>query len=384
MINYKNLPYGKQNVDKKDIKSVIQTLYSEKLTTGKFVDVFEKNFSKYTNCKYSLSCNSGTSAILLSLLSIDLKKGDNVIIPSVNFIAAANMCKFIGANIFFADVDKHSFQVTSKTIEECIKNNGLKKIKVFFSMYLGGAAENIEDLAQIKKKYNCYFIEDACHALGSIYSMNRKKIKVGSCKFSDISIFSFHPVKTITTGEGGMINTNSKKIFSKVKNLRSHDIVKRKNISYEIKNYGFNFRLSDINCSLGISQLKKLDIFVKKRREIANYYFKGLRPLSKFVKVVNLKSLKKSSWHLLILYFENYSRKKLIKLHEQLKLHGIFTQQHYIPSYKFVGHKNHKKNDKLINSEKYYNSCLSFPIFYDMKKKDVVRICKNLKKSLNV
>ena len=179
--------------------------------------------------------------------------------PAVNFIAAYSMASLLGAKIYLADVNPSTGQMTPKTLMECIKRFKLKKIKVILTMYMGGFPENILEFYKIKKKYKSILIEDACHAFGAQYSINNKNYKIGSCSHSDISTFSLHPLKPITTGEGGILSTNNKKFYNIAKTLRSHGIIKnkKKHWDYNVTNLGFNYRISDINCALGISQLKK-------------------------------------------------------------------------------------------------------------------------------
>ena len=217
--------YGKQFISTKDKSEVLKSLNEELLTTGRYVSNFERNFSKKLGCNFSLSCNSGTAGIHLALMTINLKKGDNVLIPSINFVAAASICKLMGANIYFVDVNETSFQSDYECFKNTIKQNKLKKIKAIFLMHLGGfPAIDIKDILLLKKKYNCIIIEDACHALGAKYKLNKKKF-VGNCDYSDFSIFSLHPVKSITAGEGGVVCTNSKSYYEKIKTFRSHGIV---------------------------------------------------------------------------------------------------------------------------------------------------------------
>ena len=190
--------------------------------------------------------------------------------PTINFIASYSMAKNFGAKIYLVDVDPVSGQITPEKIRECIKINKLKKIKAIITMPLGGYLRNIEKFFDLKNKLNCFLIEDACHAIGAKYKYQNKNYYIGSCKHSDISIFSFHPVKTITTGEGGAVVTNSKKFANIIRTNRSHGIF-RKNRNYwkyDIKEVSFNYRLSDINCALGISQLKKIDYFLKRRKNL--------------------------------------------------------------------------------------------------------------------
>ena len=209
------------------------------------------------------------------------------------------MSKILEANIFIADVDSSTYQLSKLKLLECLKKNKLKKIKAVFTMHLGGSAIHQKEIFDLKKKYNFFLIEDACHALGGKYS-NTNKL-VGSCKYSDISIFSLHPVKVATAGEGGLICTNNTKIARIIKTLRSHGITKRTKYFYEIKNCSFNFRLSDINCALGLSQFSKIDKFIIKRREIARQYYKNFKSYKNKIRIVNYHDLNYSAWHLLII-----------------------------------------------------------------------------------
>ena len=278
----KIIPYGRQYIDSQDIRLVSKALKEDLITTGRYVKKFESKISKFLNVKYVASCNNGTSALHLALMSINFKKHDVIIMPAINFIAVYNMARFMNAKIFLADVDSLTGQMTPKTLSECIKRNKLKKIKVIITMYLGGYPENVIEFYKIKKKLNCYLIEDACHALGSMYLFKKKFLSIGSCMHSDISTFSLHPVKTITSGEGGVITTNNKALYNKIISLRSHGINKDKNFhwKYNLNAPGFNYRLSDINCALGLGQLKKIKKFTNYRKNLFNVYKTQLKKIS--------------------------------------------------------------------------------------------------------
>jgi dTDP-4-amino-4,6-dideoxygalactose transaminase len=256
----KTIPYNRQYIDTHDIRLVSQVLKEDLITTGRYVKKFENKISKFLKVKYTATCNSGTSALHLALITIDLKKDDVIIMPVINFIAVYSMARLMNAKIFLADVDPLTGQMTPETLLKCIKINKLKKIKAIVTMYLGGYPENIIQFYNIKKKLNCYLIEDACHALGAEYLYKNNYLRVGSCKHSDISVFSLHPVKTITAGEGGLVTTNKKILYNRIVSLRSHGINKDKNYhwKYNINKPGFNYRLSDLNCALGLSQIKKI------------------------------------------------------------------------------------------------------------------------------
>ena len=376
----KYIPYGRQYIDNHDIKFVSKALIQDLITTGKYVKKFENNISKFLRAKFVASCSSGTAAIHLAYMSIDLKKDDVVIMPAINFIAAYNMARLMNAKIFLADVDPLTGQMTPETLLETIKRNKLKKIKVILTMYLGGYPENVVEFYNLKKKFKCYLIEDACHALGARYFFNRKYIPIGSCKHSDISTFSLHPVKTITTGEGGLVTTNNHIIYNKIIHLRSHGIYKDKNFhwKYDVKNISFNYRLSDLNCALGLGQLKKIQKFINYRKKIFNIYRESLKKFSNLI-YFPLYNLNRSSYHLFLI---SVNFKKIIftknKLLELLKKSNIFCQYHYIPIYKF------KLFDKKINlnfykgSENYYKNTLSLPIFYNLSVNSAKQVVKKM------
>ena len=379
------IPYGKQKIFISDFSEVNKALKSNFITNGEYVKKFEKSFSKYTKAKYSITCSSGTAAIDLALKSIGLKKNDNIIIPSVNFIAAANMAKLLGANIFLADVDRLSGQMRPSDLLNCIKFNRLKKIKAFFVMYNGGCPNFVKEFYNIKKKFKTIIIEDACHALGSKYSI-KKNFKIGNCKFSDLATFSFHPLKTITTGEGGMVTTNNKILNDKLKIYRNHGMVRGKttkynyNWAYKIVDAGHNYRLSDLNCALGYSQLKKINQIIQKRKYIANLYNEELKELKPIVDFPKVSKDLESAWHL---YVININFKKL-KINRKILIQKLFknritTQVHYIPTFNQPLYKSFYQKNKFKNAKAYYENCLSLPIYYDLNSKTVKNIAKKLK-----
>jgi dTDP-4-amino-4,6-dideoxygalactose transaminase len=362
----KIIPYGRQCIDNQDIKLVSKALREDLITTGNYVEKFENKISNYLNVRYALSCNSGTSAIHLAYMAIGLKKDDVVIMPAINFIAAYNMALLCKAKIFLADVDPYTGQITPETILKCINYHKIKKIKLIITMYLGGYPNNILELYRIKKKFNCYLIEDACHALGAKYYSNKKFFHIGSCKHSDISTFSLHPLKTITSGEGGVITTNNKILYNKIKIFRSHGIVKSKfHWKYDVQNLGFNYRLSDINCALAYGQLNKINKFINYRKKIFHYYNFEIKNL-KSVNKIFYNDLNKPSYHLFLISLKFNKRRNKDNFLSFLKKNNIFAQVHYIPIYK---HKLFKKKINLLNyrgSEYYCKNTLSLPIFYKL------------------
>ena len=376
----KKIPYNKQFIDKTDLAEVKKSLTLDVIAGGPKVAQFEKNLSKSVDCKYTLVCNSGTSALHLAFLSIDLKKNDVVIMPIINFVAAYNMCKNLGAKVFFADVNKFTGQMEERDVLNCINQNKLKKVKLILIMHLAGHVSQPEKFYKLKKKLNCYLIEDACHALGSSYKIKNKIIKIGSCKHSDIAIFSFHALKTITTGEGGAICTNQKNILNKAKLYRSHGMIKKSFTKYDIVLNGFNFRLPDINASLGISQLKKLKIFVNNRRKIAKNYFSLFDNLvlNNYLTLPNINFLHFSAWHLFVinLNFKKIKKKKKDFIN-YMREKNILVQNHYIPINKFS---TEKKFNLFKNAENYYKCSVSIPLYVKLNFKKQKYIVDNIER----
>ncbi len=373
----KTIPYGRQYINNSDIKLVASALKENFITTGDYVKKFENNIKNKLGSKFALTCSSGTSGLHLAFKAIDLKKNDIIVMPAINFVAAYNMSKISGAKIFLADVDKFSGQMTPDTLLACIKKNKLRKIKVILTMYMGGYPENVVEFYKIKKKYRCFLIEDACHALGAKYEHNSKDIYIGSCKHSDIAVFSLHPVKTITAGEGGLVTTNNNFFYHRILELRSHGIIKNKNNyhwKYNIYEPGFNYRLSDINCALGISQLKRINVFINYRRKVFKFYNENLKKI-KNITLPNYNIKNKSSYHLFLasMNFKEDIKNKLLKFY---KKNNIILQYHYIPIYKFSFF---KKKLKLPNCEYYYKNTLSFPIYYNLSNQSLKKIINLLK-----
>ena len=377
----KYIPYGRQIIDSKDKKLVVKALLNDLITTGPYVKKFENNLRRYLKCKYSYVCSSGTAALHLSMLSIGLKKDDIILMPAVNFVASYNMAKTMNLKVYLVDVDEYTGQITPNKILDCIKKNRLKKIKALITMYHGGYPENVKKIYDLKKKYNFFIIEDACHALGSEYKYRNISYRVGSCKHADVSTFSLHPLKTITSGEGGIITTNSTKIAKNIELFRSHGIIRNKNKywKYDVLKHGFNYRISDINCALGLSQLSKIDLFLKKRKKIYKGYINKLENLNKNLVMPKYSKIIKPSFHLFLINIKFDSIKKskddLMKYFVENK---ILAQQHYIPIYKFSIY-----NDNLnhyFGAEKFFRNSLSIPIFVNMSIKqqnNVIKIIKN-------
>lgn len=379
--------YGKHFINKNDINEVVKSLKMKFITSGEYVLRFEDELKKKFNSKFAYTCSNATAGLDLVFDSIGIKSEDIILMPVVNFIAAYRAAYKFGAKIFLVDVDSQTGQMTSKNILECIVKNKIKKIKAIVSMYLGGYVENNLELYEIKKKFKCFLIEDACHAIGSKYRYKNKYYKIGSCAHSDVCVFSFHPVKNITTGEGGAVLTNNKNIAKNIFHLRSHGIIRKNNYywNYDIPKLGYNYRLSDLNCALGLSQLKKIDSFFLKRKKIYNYYINKLKNYKELIFFPKAKN-KNNFYHLFLIGF-NFKKLKKNKNHliKFLNKKGIFPQFHYKPINQFKFYRINKKNinDKFPGAKEYTRNFLSLPIYYSLSSYDQNKVISNIIEYIN-
>ena len=376
------LPYSRQYIDKKDILEVSRTLKNVFITQGPKINEFEKSFAKYVGSKYAVACATGTAALHLSCQSLNLGIGGNLLTSPITFVASANCAQFVGADTHFADIDPENHCISPSLLEKILKK---KKIDVIVIVHMSGHSADLDEIYKLKCKYGFKIIEDSCHALGGKY----KNKKIGSCFYSEISTFSFHPVKLITTGEGGMVTTNDEKIYKKLLKFRTHGIHKNRqefinsdlafdhsgNANqwyYEMSDLGYNYRITDIQSALGNSQLKKLDRFIEARRKIAKIYDKGFSS-NEFIKTPKVSPNIKHAYHLYTLMIDFKKLKKTRnELMEQLKKFNIGTQVLYIPVH-LQPYYSKKYNFKLGDfpvAEKYYDNCLSIPIFPDLKKSE--------------
>mgnify|MGYP001177482832 CR=1 FL=1 len=372
------IPYGRQNIIDEDVEAVIKILKSDYLTQGPTTPIFENNLKEYTNTKYSVALINATSALHIACLSLGLSKGDFLWTSPISFVASANCARYCGAEIDFVDIDSSSYNLCPIALEEKLiqakKNKRLPKIII--PVHLSGQSCEMKRIKELSDQYGFKIIEDASHAIGGEY---RGK-KIGNCEYSDITVFSFHPVKIITTCEGGACMTNQKKIYKNLQSLRSHGITrdpieminkKPGEWYYEQIQLGFNYRLNDLQAALGISQLKRVDEFVRERNSIANYYnkiFKG----HQFVRTPKLINDVYSSYHLYIIRVDSIKRKNIF---DRLRNSGVFVNIHYIPIYKHPYYKD-IESSSLTNSENYYKEAISIPIFPFLKKEMLDQIKK--------
>ena len=376
------IPYSTQTISKSDIKGVSNVLRSDWLTQGPLVKKFEKELSKKINSKYSVAVNSGTSALHISCMALGLKKGDILWTVPNTFVASANCGLLLGANIDFVDIDKNTFNIDLNLLEKkLLKAKKINKLpKILVPVHFAGQPTAQDKIWKLSKKFKFFVLEDASHSLGSYF----KNEPVGSCKWSHITVFSFHPVKIITTGEGGAAVTNNRKLFNKLRMYANHGITKERKYfknknskpwHYEQQLLGLNYRMSDISASLGLSQLKNLNTFVKKRNDIAKLYNKYLN--TEFIQTPFILKNCVSSFHLFVIKL--VGKKKLFheKLFNFLRKKNIYVHVHYTPIhlqpfYKQLGF----KKGLFKKSEEHAETAISLPIYPKIKKQEVLKVIR--------
>jgi len=363
------ISYGRQNINKDDIGAVVKTLKSDWLTQGPKVLEFEKALAKYCGTRYAIAISNGTSALHLAYLASGLKKGDEVITTPNTFVATSNMLLVVGAKPVFCDIRNDTYNINEKEIEKLIN----KKTKAIVVVHFAGQPCEMEKIKKIAKKYKLIVIEDGCHALGAKYQGD----KIGSCGYSEMAVFSFHAVKPITTGEGGAILTNNKKYYERLISLRSHGIHKDKQGKNIMVELGYNYRMTDIQASLGISQLTKLDKFIKKRRQVAQWYETYLKDENNIILPKEVKG-NYSGWHLYVIKTKKTEDRS--KLFNYLRQKGVGVNLHYPAVY---SHPYYRKNGygktKLENENKYQSSCITLPCFFSLTRAQVEQIAELIK-----
>lgn len=365
-----NIPYGRQDMNEDDINAVINVLKSDNLTQGPVVKNFESAVSLYTGANHAIAVNSATSALHIACLALDVSLGDRVWTTPITFVATANCALYCGAYVEFIDIDPLTYNLSivalSEKLKHAEKNNTLPKVLI--PVHLAGQSCDMEAIHNLSLKYGFKVIEDASHAIGGRYLGN----PVGSCKYSDITIFSFHPVKIITTGEGGMAVTNNPKLSNIMFRLRSHgitrDLAEMDGASdgawyYQQVGLGFNYRMTDIQAALGLSQLKRLDVFVEKRNTLASRYNELLKELPIKLPYQHVDSY--SSYHLYIVRIPSNSKLfDRAAVFERLRSNGIGVNVHYIPIYRqpYYQKFNYNHSD-FPEAECYYSEAISIPLF---------------------
>tara|TARA_Y100000996_G_C22511727_1_gene638659 strand:- start:235 stop:1380 length:1146 start_codon:yes stop_codon:yes gene_type:complete len=370
--------YGSQDLRKIDLKKINFFKTLNIVTNGDFCKKFEKKISKLTGSKYSVVCNNGTSALLLAILALN-KNNVSAILPNINFVAAPNIISLLKGKIILCDVNKDTGMVDLESFKKCLKDCKKKKISpnIFVPIHYAGDVLELEKISKLCKKNSIKIIEDGCHSFGSKKKSLGKTSIVGNCKYSEMTTFSFHPVKNITTLEGGAVTTNSKKIYNNLLLLRSHSLKKTKiNDPYIMKYPTLNFRMSEINALIGIQQIKELQSFKNKRNQLVKIYIQNLKELKKNFSILNFYN-QNVFWHIFVIKLRNSKIKKKLMLY--LKKNRIGCQIHYKPIFM---HRAFSRNIIINNykeSLKFYNSQLTLPLFTKMRNTDVSRIVNKMK-----
>lgn len=375
------IPYGKQNITKEDLDAVSAALLSTHLTQGPKIAEFESDFSSYIGAEYSVAVSNGTAALHIGALALGLKPGDKVITTPITFSASANCVKYCGGEVIFADIDPETFLLDISAVRKLLENAAKGTYKGIIPVDFAGRMVNLEDFRKLADEFGLWIIEDACHAPGAFFidSTGTKQF-AGNGKFADISVFSFHPVKHIACGEGGMVTTNNVEIYKELNRLRSHGITKgddayTNSLEFacgtddaaglteypgwymEMQQLGFNYRITDIQAALGTSQLKRADEGLEKRREIAENYEDAFKGKDYIVRQSGV--IEGHAYHLYVLEVADR-----LNLYNHLKSKNIFAQIHYIPVHLMPYYREFGwKEGDMPNAESYYKNCISIPMF---------------------
>ncbi|MEQ8482555.1 MAG: UDP-4-amino-4,6-dideoxy-N-acetyl-beta-L-altrosamine transaminase [Hoeflea sp.] len=391
------LPYGKQFIDDDDISAVTKALKSDFLTTGPEIEKFEQELCAYTGAPFAVASANGTTALHLASVAIGLKPGDQVIVPTISFVATANAPRFCGAEIIFSDVDPETGLMTPDNLEEAVSRADSEKLKAVFVVHMGGHPANVAAIRQITERHNCALVEDACHALGTSYAdPNGEWQSVGACRHSDFATLSFHPVKTITSGEGGVTFTANEEFAQKMRLMRTHGLSRDPETwsntelafdqgqdnpwYYEMQDIGFNYRLTDFQAALGRSQLRKMPFFAEERRKLARHYVDMASDRNQPFRFVGAPNAAHSVQHLMVclIDFEAIGKTRR-QVMAELRDRGVGSQVHYIPIHRQPYYNNQLAQLDLPGADAYYARCLSLPLYPGMDLEDVEMVCDVLK-----
>lgn len=382
------IPYGRQNISQADIDAVVETLKSDWLTQGPTVDAFEQAICDYTGSKHTVAVNNATSALHIACLSLGLGKNDTVWTSPNTFVASANCALYCGASVDFVDIDPTTYNMSVSALqtklETAQRENRLPKIVI--PVHFAGQSCDMRAIHALSQEYGFRIIEDASHAIGGRY-LNKA---IGGCQYSDITVFSFHPVKIITTGEGGVATTNDKTLIEIMQRLRSHGITRDNKLfigsadgdwSYQQIELGFNYRVTDIQCALGLSQMQRIDKLIEKRHAIAQIYNEALADLPVTTPTVTADCY--TALHLYAIKLQNCSRDKRKQVFDAMRNAGIGVNIHYIPVhtqpyYQTLGF----NTGDFPEAESYYNCCLSLPMFPDLDNSQQQQVVAALRNAL--
>lgn len=381
------IPYGKQEILNTDIQAVVEVLNASLITQGPKAQEFEQKVAKCVKAEFGVSFNSATSALHCAVLALGLRRGDWLWTSPNSFVASANCGIYCDAKVDFVDIHPKTYNLDAKALAKKLQNTKKHKLpKVLVVVHFAGQSADMEEIYKLAQKYHFKIVEDASHALGGKY----KKYPIGSCKFSDITIFSFHPVKIITTAEGGIATTNNKKYAQKMQLLKNHGITKnpldfeRKNQGgwyYEQQIIGFNYRLSELHAALGITQLERLESYVQQRNALAKTYNNALKDLELTLPFV--ESYNYSAFHLYVIVLNEHSNIKRKALFKKLQDSGIGAQIHYIPIHlqPFYMRFGFKKGD-FKNAESYAKNTITLPLYPTLSKEEQQKVIAILRENI--
>ncbi|NMC06817.1 MAG: UDP-4-amino-4,6-dideoxy-N-acetyl-beta-L-altrosamine transaminase [Candidatus Lokiarchaeota archaeon] len=375
------IPYGKQHIDDDDVAEVVQALKSDYLTTGPRIAEFERRFSEHVGARYATAVANGTAALHVACLAAGLKQGDELVTTPMTFVASSNCALYCHAKPVLADI-KDNGLISPSSIKQVLTSRS----KIILPVHYAGFPCELDEIKEMADENNCIVIEDACHALGATY----KESRIGDCKHSDMAVFSFHPVKHMTTGEGGIITTNSKEMDERLKTMRSHGIVRDLDLLtrndgpwyYEMQILGYNYRMTDLQAALGISQLRKLDNFVRRRQDIARKYDEAFTRIAAF-DVLHAADGCTASYHLYPILLRPSLKQKRRAIFEAMRSDGLGVQVHYIPVhhhpyYKALGF----KKGSFPAAEDFYEREISIPLFYDLSDDDVNQVIDKVSRAV--
>lgn len=363
----KPIPYGRQSINDDDVKAVIETLKSDYLTQGPKIKEFEQKFAEYVGAKFAVAVNNATSGLHLATTALGVKPGDRVIVTPMTFAASANCVRYCGGEVTFCDIDPDTYLMDIEKLEEILASNPEGTFKGVIVVDFAGYPHNLEKFRAVCDHYGLWLIEDACHAPGAWFTDSKgNRQKSGNGNFADISVFSFHPVKHIATGEGGMVTTNNPELYKKLAHYRTHGITKDPSLLhkndggwyYEMQDLGFNYRLTDFQAALGVSQLARADKGLNRRQGIARRYDEAFKNIPS----IKIPSRKEDIFHAFHLYIIQVPDRK--GLYDFLHENGIYAQIHYVPLHlmPYYQERGNKKGDLPV-VEDYYEHCLSLPMF---------------------
>jgi UDP-4-amino-4,6-dideoxy-N-acetyl-beta-L-altrosamine transaminase len=374
------IPYGKQNITEEDIQAVAKALKGDFLTQGPTILEFEKAFANYIGCNYAVAVSNGTAALHLSALALGVQEGDKVITTPITFAASANCIRYCGGEVVFSDIDSETYLLDINKVEALLKASPKGTYKGIVPVDFAGRAVNLDAFRKLADEYGLWILEDSCHSPGGFFVDSKgENQNCGNGNYADLAIFSFHPVKHIATGEGGMITTNDEKLYKKLLELRTHGITRdvssfknsvefavgqevEEGASYpgwymEMQHLGYNYRFTDFQAALGISQLSRADKGIERRREIAKKYEESF--LNKSFLKGQSGFVEGHAYHLYVIEVENR-----IGLYNYLREHKIFAQIHYIPCHLMPYYKEQGwKEGDMTNAENYYKHCISLPMY---------------------